>query len=85
MRILLIINNFKYFLVITMKVDTEVVVVEEDTTENVDHHLITKTGHATIGHVRVLTLHVSLKKILINIFYPSTLSGNPVFFLSLFY
>lgn len=70
---------------ITMMVDTEVVVVEEeeDITENEDHHLITKTGHATIGHVHVLTLHVSLTEILIIIFYPSTLSGNPVFFFKL--
>lgn len=67
-----------------MMVDTEVV-EEEDITENADHHLTIKTDHVMIDHVHVLILHVSVKKILIIIFDLSTLSGNPVFYLSLFY
>jgi hypothetical protein len=42
-----------------MTVDTEVVAVEEDTTENVDHLHTTKIDHAMRDHARVLILHVS--------------------------
>lgn len=55
-----------FILVITMMVDTEVVVVEEeveDITENADHLHTTKTDHVMIDHVHVLILHVSFKKI----------------------
>jgi len=51
-----------------MMVATEAVVEEEDITENADHRHTTKIGHAMIGHVRVLILHVSSNKILINVF-----------------
>jgi len=62
-----------------MMVVTEVV-VEEDITENADHHLIIKIDHAMIGHVHVPIPRVSFKKIVFVYFYLSTLSGNPVIF-----
>lgn len=46
-----------------MMVDTEVVVVEVDITENADHHPTTKIDHVMKGHVHVPFLHVSYKEI----------------------
>lgn len=61
-----------------MMVGTEEVAAEVDTTEIADHLLTTKTtDRVMIGHVPVLILHVSILVILIDIFYPSTLSGHP--------
>lgn len=73
-------NHYLIFSVTTMMVVTEVVVEEEDITENADHHLIIKIDHAMIGHVHVPIPRVSFKKIVFVYFYLSTLSGNPVIF-----
>lgn len=86
-RILLYVLSieFIFILVITMMVDTEVAVVEEVTTETVDHLHTTKIDHAMRDHARVLILHVSKLEILSQVFDLSTLSGNPVFFFKAYF
>jgi len=63
-----------------MMEDTEVVVVEEDTTENADQHLITKVDRAMIDHAHVPFLHVSLTIILISILTFSASGQSSVVF-----